>query len=508
MKTQIIQLEAHDDLVSIRDKMGWGQAARIVLVWPLKQDLLSRQLDLLLLQRHSRALGAQLAIVATHPQLRYHAGQLGIPIFRTLRQAQAKKWRGGRRRHLRVQRINPPPDTQAIRKHLFDLRHAWYQSALARRAYYSVTLLVVLALAAGLLPAAQISLQPEVRQQQLLVTLSTNPSINAPTRSGEVPARLKQVVIEGRDSLAVTGRIEVPEKAAEGSVRFTNLTEKIVSLPAGTLVSSLGEAGNVQRFQTLRPVSIPAGAGQVASAPVQALNPGTAGNLPAGQLVVIEGPQGLSAAASNPSPTRGGTSRTARAPSEQDYSLLARQLGETLEQAALAEALRLLPPGSFAIPDSLRLVEVLEEESLPEPPLEGQPPWPSAALDLTLRLEFAVLVVSGDDVRLAAGLALDAALPAGYVSAGEEVTLQPLGEPEPGPDGVYRWRLQARRTIHASLDRDLAVQLARSRAPDQAVEVLSRALPLQNPPVIEVSPAWWPRLPMTAARIHLVVIQP
>jgi hypothetical protein len=37
MKTQIIQLESHDDIISIRDKMGWSQTSRILLVWPEKK---------------------------------------------------------------------------------------------------------------------------------------------------------------------------------------------------------------------------------------------------------------------------------------------------------------------------------------------------------------------------------------------------------------------------------------------------------------------------------------
>ena len=32
MKTHILQLEPHDDVFSVRDKMGWGQAARVLLV--------------------------------------------------------------------------------------------------------------------------------------------------------------------------------------------------------------------------------------------------------------------------------------------------------------------------------------------------------------------------------------------------------------------------------------------------------------------------------------------
>ncbi len=93
MKTQILQLEPHDDLVSALDKMGWGKSARIILVWPKKTRLLRRRLDLVLLQRRSHALGAQLCLVTNDPRVRYFAFQTGITVFSTLRKAQNKPWK-------------------------------------------------------------------------------------------------------------------------------------------------------------------------------------------------------------------------------------------------------------------------------------------------------------------------------------------------------------------------------------------------------------------------------
>jgi len=69
MKTQLIQLDPSDDVISVRDKMGWSQTSRILLVWPEHGQILSRRLDLLLLQRHSTTLGAQLALVTQSPAM-------------------------------------------------------------------------------------------------------------------------------------------------------------------------------------------------------------------------------------------------------------------------------------------------------------------------------------------------------------------------------------------------------------------------------------------------------
>ena len=73
MKTQVIQLDVHDDVTSIRDKMSWAKTSRILLVYPRRSRILKRTLDLRLLQRHALLLGAQLAIVAPSADIRQSA---------------------------------------------------------------------------------------------------------------------------------------------------------------------------------------------------------------------------------------------------------------------------------------------------------------------------------------------------------------------------------------------------------------------------------------------------
>ena len=109
MKTYILRLEPHDDLVSTRDKMGWAKDSRILLVWPEKHRLLNRRLDLILLQRHSRTLGSQLALVTRDPEVHYFAPRLGIPVFRSLHKAQGQHWRVPRR-FRRFQELDGQPE--------------------------------------------------------------------------------------------------------------------------------------------------------------------------------------------------------------------------------------------------------------------------------------------------------------------------------------------------------------------------------------------------------------
>src|SRR5512144_2386422 len=93
MKTYIVQLEDHDDVISARDKISWSKARRILLVWPGKGRVLERRVDLLLLQRHSHQLGAQLAFATRSREVRAHARELGIPVFPNAVIAQQLAWR-------------------------------------------------------------------------------------------------------------------------------------------------------------------------------------------------------------------------------------------------------------------------------------------------------------------------------------------------------------------------------------------------------------------------------
>ncbi|MEA2008874.1 MAG: hypothetical protein U9O54_07115, partial [Chloroflexota bacterium] len=93
MKTQIIQLESHDETISVKDKIEWSQTHRVLLIWPRRGKILRDQIDLVFLERHCASLGGQLALVSKDPEVHFHAERAGIPIFKTKREAQNNPWR-------------------------------------------------------------------------------------------------------------------------------------------------------------------------------------------------------------------------------------------------------------------------------------------------------------------------------------------------------------------------------------------------------------------------------
>ena len=79
MKVQILQLDAHEDLASARDKLAWAQAQRVVLVWPDRARVLRKRLDLVLIRRQAARQGCELGLVTRDPVVLEHAAEHNLP---------------------------------------------------------------------------------------------------------------------------------------------------------------------------------------------------------------------------------------------------------------------------------------------------------------------------------------------------------------------------------------------------------------------------------------------
>jgi hypothetical protein len=506
VKTQILQLEPHDDVISIRDKLGWSQTSRVLLVWPRQAQVPIRRLELVLLQRHSRDLGLRLALVTRDPDVRSYARQLNLPVFTTVRQAQKARWNRLRRRRLASQeaglsrRLRSTPGTQEPDLRAASPRRARVEQPLSRLqsalrlAFFSLGLLAFLGFGGLLAPSAHLRLAPAMQIQQLALPLQASQTIERVNVSGTLPIRAISVVVEGRISLEPSGKVQVPLRPARGEVRFTNLTDRPIAIPGGTVVSDRG--GKI-KFTTNRTVQAPAGAGQTVQVAVTALAPGSAGNLEAGKINAIVGPLGVDLAVTNPQPAHGGSDRQSPAPAAIDHSRLRVRLLPTLQANAQAELQAELAPGDLLLTSAPLLARTLLESYDP-PDVQ-----PTNQISLDMRQEYQLLVIRYSDLVELAGAALDANLPPGYTPLAETLALEHLSQPKLSPNGVASWRLRASRQLQAQIPMAEAAWLARGLAPDQARASLLAALPLARPPEIVLVPRWWPRLPLLPFRIEV-----
>lgn len=495
MKTQIIQLDPHDDYLSVRDKIGWSQAGRILLVWPDERRLLTRRLDVALIQRYCAASGALLALVSQNHEVQADAALLGIPVFEDVREALKARWRSGRRRRARARRREPRPDLYALRDEAHPKPPAWLTHPAVRFGAFIIAVIALSALAAFLLPAAHISLTPVTQPQQITLPIKASQTIQLVNLVGELPARPASVMVEGRGSQPATGSIQIPLTSATGSIRFVNLTEQAVDVPQGSIVSTLGEAP--VRFATTRAGQVPAGIDKSTSLPVQALVPGSSSNCAQDTLVAIEGDLGLSLSVTNPYAIRDGADGSAASPSEKDRQKLFEQLTASLQQSALTELHTDLSPGDLVLTPTLKYVRTIQVDYTPSSGLPGE------NLNLTLQVEFQTLIISGEDIQALVTPVLNAGLPSGFQPASDLLTVTPAGQPRLNADSSISWALTARRNLQAVIPSADAVQLIVGIPISQASQRLMAALPISKPPQISLNPAWWPRLPFLPFRITI-----
>src|SRR5579859_6089465 len=93
MRLQIIQLEPYDDVASVRDRLGFVQADRVLLVWPKAGTVLTRKLDLVLVQRAAARSGMRLALVTHDPEVTTSATELNISVFGSVDAGSTIRWK-------------------------------------------------------------------------------------------------------------------------------------------------------------------------------------------------------------------------------------------------------------------------------------------------------------------------------------------------------------------------------------------------------------------------------
>jgi len=494
MKTQVIQLDSHDDVTSVRDKMSWAKTERILLVFPRRSRILARTLDLRLLRRHAATLGAQLAIAARSDELRRAASGLGIPAFATVATAQRQEW--GREKALdRPRRRFARPDLRRMRREAFPPEVRWRSLIGFRFLFFTLAVLAILSVLSLFIPSAAIQLSPATQSQSLTFPVSASPNVSTVNLAGSLPARLTSVVVEHSKTVQATGSVVIPNAQAQGLARFRNLTTALTNIPAGMVIST--QTSPPVRFATTVEAVVAAGVGQTVDVPVQAVAAGSTGNQPADTLVAIESGLGASVAVTNPGPTTGGSDRTASIQTAADRSHLHEALLAELLDECKTSLPQTLTAGDVYFPDSLAVSQILTESYFPA---EGQS---GDTLSLTMRLQCQAQYASLADMTALVGMSLDASLPEGFVPASDGLTILPASIPLTDADGITRWDVQAQRLLRARLDPLTAVQLSLGRRPADAAQRLEDNLPLAASPVIQLQPAWWPWMPAIPFRITI-----
>ena len=500
MKEQILHLDPHDDFISARDKIGWAQAARVLLVWPDKGRVLSRRLDLVLLQRHAGRLGAQLALITGDPAVRENARTLGLPVFDTVDASRTEHWRSRPKRGGQAQLpARPRLDRRTLRRprSRWQVRLPSWAAWIMRGLVFALGAAGALALAVALGPSAQVTVIPASHPLSVTLDLVADPTATQIAGS-VIPARVARVEVEASGQTATTGNAEVPSTASVGTVIFTSLDGTVTTIPAGTGVRTT--SGTAVRFRTTRAVTLEPRVGATAAAEVSASDLGPIGNVAAGQINAIDGPLGLQVAVTNPAPASGGGMSVRAAVTEADRERLRQELITRLQTDALSAIVGQLKPGEFLAADQINLAETVAET------FDLAVGEQADVLPLTLRLAFTGLVVSEADAQSAARVALTAAVPPGEALEITSSRFERFPETTVDDDGRAHFALQAAGVAVPIFGASAVRELVAGLPVPQAQLRLASALPLSGQPVVAVTPQWWARLPYLPFRISVVVV--
>ncbi|MBS1249713.1 MAG: hypothetical protein MAG431_01295 [Chloroflexi bacterium] len=493
MKTQIIQLESHDETISVKDKIEWSQTHRVLLLWPRRGKILREQLDLVSLERHCAKLGSQLAIVSKDPNVHFHARQAGIPVFKTKSEAQKKPWRRSWRYYQR-KRIQK----KASKPRKTDLSHSPRKEnrppampLWKRLGIFTIGVIAVLAIAILLFPSATVRIQP--RSQWTEHTLQVQGSVDTAFVhvSGLVPIQEVVTNLEKRATVPSSGSVQIPDTFATGTVIFSNLTSQAITIPRNTILSTTQEPPT--HFVTTSEVIVPAGLGEEVEANVKARKPGVDGNQAADTISAIGSSLGASLKVTNPKPTTGGADVVLPAPSAYDRQTLTQEVLEELEASALDSIRDKISPDDVLLSE-VPLIKEIELQRYSPP--EGQP---GGELELTMRVQFSAWVARGEDLRELGEKTLAASQArAGYQPLPSTLQIRNLTEPV-GDDGAA-WRVLIMWQNQAVWNESEIARLLAGRNPQQAQELL-KAYEAIGEPMITLNPSWWPWLPFLPFRV-------
>lgn len=501
MKTKIITLESHDDLISVRDKLSWAKTARILLVWPKYEQVILRLLDLKILQRHADSLGAQLGLVTRRANVRRDAESLGIPVFISTTSAQKDLWLDPAPRK---QRVPKPPrrGLRQMRDSVYEKEPAWRTSLLGRLVTFTAGVIAVLAVAGLFVPRAALTLYPESQTQSILIPVKASPLFKSVSITGSLPAQTLSVLVNAEQSLAVTSEITLPKSKSKGVARFTNLSQNEVGIPAGTLISTV----DLIRFVTLNNARLPAGMDEFVEIPIEALEAGSQGNVEPDSILIVEGLLGLSVTVTNPGLTSGGADTKTIGATDEDRAELRAVMMENLRRSAEMQMRSQIDAGDLLLLDTFEIAEILLDEFSPpaHSPDVLSGGQAGKTLALKMQVEYSARYISHTDLNQLALSTLSAggAIPQGFSPFGE-VTFKPLADPFTDSSGITHFELQATQITLRDIDEVRVFSIIRGHDPARAQTELMNTFELRDQPQITLRPAWWKWFPLIPFNISV-----
>lgn len=511
-RPEFIQLDPSDDVPSVRDRLSFIHGKRVLLIWPEHGTVLTRKLDLVLVQREAMRRAIRIALVTHDPEVIKNAEELNISAFETIGASERARWKRGRAKVF-ASRFQRPPDLPpnadvipvTARQHAGDDE----QRPLVWRLLSRVAALALLIGALGavayiVLPGAVVTVYPAQERIAAESILTASPAAaDVDIEAGLVPAMRLSITVDETGTLPTTGTQPLAAVPAQGTVVFVNQTPGSVEIPAGTTVST--SAGTPVLFRTMELARVPAGAGQQLEVPIQALqaSAGEIGNVDAGLINTVVGDLASQVTVRNLTSTYGGTSRSVAAVSAQDYERLLAIVRQQLQSRAYVEMLPRLNEAQTLILETVRIAEERADWTV----FSAEVGQTADALTLNMRAVVEAVAVNqrlGQQVVLAQ---LSRQIPRGRQLKPESIAYEIGSVTQVFQDGAVQFSITGSGQVAAQIDTALVQERLAGRSIDEALAYLYTSLDLDRdqPPVIELVPTWLGRLPLLPVRITVRV---
>jgi hypothetical protein len=475
--------------------------------------------DLKVLRREAVACGVgQVALVTSDVKLRALAAREGISTFRRQAHAERARWHtfGRRDRVGRQFRATGPAGVAApygaglfSKRSPTGFRPAAFLRSFARGAssWWGALgmILVLIALLGGLLvafatviPTAIITLTPSSERIQVTVPLRAVQDAVPDAEAGIVPARALSSQVSGKARIPTTGRRLEPEAKARGDVVLINRTAVPVTVPSGTVVTTA--TGNNVRFATT--ADAPLAPNGRATVPVEAVLPGPTGNVRAGTITRLEGPQALTILVANEAAMSGGTTAQMGVVTEEDKAQLQALLFDELKQQAYEQMNQGLGTGSFVPAETVSYLPLSPTFT----PFVGEV---SPDLFLDMSVQAVGLLVDSNAGATVALARLQEAMPPGTRLISDTLRFIPGSVRVVDPRTV-EFSITAEGTLLRGIDAQSVRTSVLGMTPERAAAVLGERFDLADPPQIRLGPDWLPyivptNVPVLSWRIRVDV---
>ncbi len=461
---EVIFLDPDDDLGTVRAKLESTAADEVYLVIPRRASILRTPLEFRILARLAHDLSSETIIVAGDGTRRSLARQEGLRTKRSIRS---------------IRHLSKPPGTRS-----------WELPAIPdwvpRPSLTGLLLMAFMAAVAGVLilgvlPVMRVTVTAQTLSQHRDLEILVDPSVKqADLQRQTLPGEVLQQRVEVVASLPATGMRRVGRDRARGEVTFSSQSQQPALIPRGTVVV----ANSGARFQTDIDLQVPPLSSGQAKVGVTAVNSGTIGNVPAGQIARIEsaGIQGVTVR--NDRPTAGGSDRDGRVVTADDLAKLRELLQNRAREQALAELYARAGSERSLVQPSVKLRT--EGESF-DPGVDAEAEQVNGRLAVVAT---AVVFVNADFDALVQKIFLAGAgggydLPRSQLAVGVP---QVLGM----DDQKVRIKTSSDGTMVRQLNANAIAEQLRGKSSAEASSLLTKMDGLAGPSRVELSPSWAP----------------